>query len=140
MSEPRPREDFVSRVQVAMPAEKLAFRVSKSATLKILDLIGPKRDQKLRISVEGGGCSGFQYRFELVKVGFWDDIQISCNEDEEEEEGGSGSSVLVLLDAFSFMYLNGAELDYESNLNGERFIIRNPKAKTTCGCGSSFMI
>jgi iron-sulfur cluster insertion protein len=81
---------------------------------------------KLRVFVQGGGCSGFQYGFTF---------------DEDEQDGDTcveNQGVKLLVDPMSFQYLMGAEIDYKEDLEGAQFIIRNPNAKTTCGCGSSF--
>src|SRR3990167_9461817 len=98
---------------------------------------------KLRVYVTGGGCSGFQYGFTFDELTQADDTVISksipCRD--EEEEGGEGEgTVQLLVDPLSFQYLAGAEIDYKEDVEGEQFIIRNPNAKTTCGCGSSFTI
>lgn len=82
----------------------------------------------LRVYVTGGGCSGFQYGFSF-------DDQIADDDTVIEKDG-----VKVLLDALSYQYLAGSEVNYEEGLQGSRFIIQNPNAKTTCGCGSSFSI
>ncbi len=85
-------------------------------------------DLKLRVFVSGGGCSGFQYGFTF---------------DETEQEGDvqiANAGVVLLVDATSIHYLQGAEIDYAEGLEGERFVIRNPNATTTCGCGSSFSV
>jgi len=81
---------------------------------------------KLRVFIQGGGCSGFQYGFTF---------------DESEEEGDTRiekGGVTLLVDPMSIQYLMGAEIDYREDLNGAQFVIRNPNAQTTCGCGSSF--
>jgi len=83
---------------------------------------------KLRVYVQGGGCSGFQYGFT-----FDEEIQEG---DTEIEKGG----VTLLVDPMSVQYLMGAEIDYREDLSGAQFIIRNPNAATTCGCGSSFSV
>jgi len=80
----------------------------------------------LRVFVQGGGCSGLQYGFEF---------------DEAVQEGDTlveNQGVKLLVDPMSFQYLSGAEIDYRENLEGSQFVIRNPNATTTCGCGSSF--
>lgn len=80
----------------------------------------------LRVYVQGGGCSGLQYGFEF---------------DEEVQDGDTmveNQGVKLLVDPMSFQYLTGAEIDYRENLEGSQFVIRNPNATTTCGCGSSF--
>jgi iron-sulfur cluster insertion protein len=83
---------------------------------------------KLRVYVQGGGCSGFQYGFT-----FDEEMQEG---DTEIEKGG----VTLLVDPMSVQYLMGAEIDYREDLSGAQFIIRNPNASTTCGCGSSFSV
>ena len=83
---------------------------------------------KLRVFVTGGGCSGFQY-------GFTFDEDVAEDDTIVEREG-----VSLVVDAMSFQYLVGSEVDYQEGLEGSRFVIKNPNAATTCGCGSSFSI
>jgi iron-sulfur cluster insertion protein len=83
---------------------------------------------KLRVYIQGGGCSGFQYGFT-----FDEEVQ---DGDTSVENGG----VTLLIDPMSVQYLTGAEIDYREDLSGAQFIIRNPNATTTCGCGSSFSV
>ena len=85
-------------------------------------------DLKLRVFVTGGGCSGFQYGFSFDENKNEGDMEIL-------EEG-----VQILIDPMSFQYLMGSEIDYLEGLQGARFVINNPNAKTTCGCGASFTI
>lgn len=101
---------------------------SDSAATKVQELIEEEgNDQlKLRVYVSGGGCSGFQY-------GFTFDEEINDDDTTVEKNG-----VTVLIDSMSIGYLAGAEIDYKDDLNGAQFVIRNPNATTTCGCGSSF--
>ncbi len=99
-----------------------------SAARKVGQLIEEEGNPnlKLRVFVSGGGCSGFQYGFTF---------------DEATEEGDTeiaNQGVTLLVDPLSFQYLVGAEIDYREDLEGAQFVIRNPNAKTTCGCGSSF--
>ena len=82
----------------------------------------------MRVYVTGGGCSGFQYGFTFDEAVAEDDTRV-------EREG-----VTVLVDSLSFQYLAGAELDYSEGLEGSRFVVNNPNAATTCGCGASFSI
>jgi len=101
-----------------------------AAALKVSELIGEEGNAnlKLRVFVSGGGCSGFQYGFTF---------------DENEEEGDTcveKHGVRLLIDPMSFQYLAGAEIDYKEDLEGAQFVIRNPNAQTTCGCGSSFSV
>jgi len=94
---------------------------------------------KLRVYVTGGGCSGFQYGFTFDEVVNADDTVIEKKIDEDSDgDGEGGHAVHLLVDPMSFQYLVGAEIDYQEDLEGAQFIIRNPNAKTTCGCGSSF--
>jgi len=103
---------------------------SDSAVNKVRDLIEEEGNAglKLRIYITGGGCSGFQY-------GFTFDENVNDG-DTVVEKGG----VSLLIDPMSYQYLNGAEIDYKDDLEGAHFVIRNPNAATTCGCGSSFSV
>lgn len=99
-----------------------------SAANKVAQLIADEGNDalKLRVFVSGGGCSGFQY-------GFTFDESVNDGDTEVEKNG-----VTLLIDPMSFQYLVGAEIDYTEGLEGSQFVIRNPNATTTCGCGSSF--
>ena len=99
-----------------------------NAAAKVGELITEEGNDnlKLRVYVSGGGCSGFQY-------GFTFDEEV--NEDDTQVENGG---VTVLIDSMSIQYLAGAEVDYKEVVSGAQFVIRNPNATTTCGCGSSF--
>lgn len=101
---------------------------TESAANKVRELIEEEGtpDLKLRVFVSGGGCSGFQYGFTFDETTNDDDTVI-------EREG-----VVLLIDPMSLQYLVGAEIDYTDGLQGSQFVIRNPNATTTCGCGSSF--
>ena len=111
----------------AMP-DPIVF--TDSAAAKVSDLIAEEGnpDLKLRVFVQGGGCSGFQYGFTFDEITNEDDTTMTTN------------GVSLLIDAMSFQYLVGAEVDYQEGLEGSRFVINNPNATTTCGCGSSFSI
>jgi len=87
----------------------------------------------LRVFITGGGCSGFQYGFSLDE---------SCGDDDFfiEKQTADGVKVTLLVDPLSYQYLQDAEIDYQESIEGAQFVIRNPNAKTTCGCGSSFAI
>ncbi|MBV9576031.1 MAG: iron-sulfur cluster insertion protein ErpA [Gammaproteobacteria bacterium] len=125
-----------------------AIIFTEQAAAKVWELIQEEGNYalKLRVYVTGGGCSGFQYGFTFDEAIQPDDTvitkQIKSSQEEEtaeDEEGGSGVvAVQLLVDALSLQYLRGAEIDYKEDIEGEQFIIRNPNAKTTCGCGSSF--
>lgn len=107
---------------------------SQSAADKVAELIQGELNPNLclRIYVTGGGCSGFQYGFSF-------DDQIADDDTIIEQSCSNSSPVKLLVDAMSIGYLQGAEVDFSTGLQ-EEFIIRNPNAKTTCGCGSSFSI
>lgn len=109
---------------------------STSAADKVAALITEENNPllNLRIYITGGGCSGFQYGFTFDEIIQEDDtvIEQKCSHDER--------TVKLLIDSLSFPYLKSAEIDYVQNIQGEQFVIRNPNAKTTCGCGSSFSI
>ncbi len=111
-------------------AEDASVAFSDAAAEKVKALIKEEKNDnlKLRVMIEGGGCSGFQYGFK-----FDEDI----NEDDTVVEN---NGTIMLVDATSLQYLNGAEVDYLEGLEGARFVINNPNAKSTCGCGSSFSI
>lgn len=115
--------------------------LADSAAYKIAELMLEENNLslKLRIFVEGGGCSGFKYGFDFIEDLEEDDMvmtkSIAVSETDKEPQI---ISVHLVIDPMSAQYLMGAEIDYKKDLEGERFIIRNPQAKTTCGCGSSF--
>jgi len=105
------------------------FTLHDSAVEKLKEiLIEESPGSKLRVFVQGGGCSGFQYGFT---------IDTEQNEDDFITEN---NGVQVLVDAMSMQYLTGAEIRYKDDLDGSSFVISNPNASTTCGCGSSFSI
>ena len=112
------------------------IQFSVAAADKVAELIQAENNPtlNLRVSIAGGGCSGFQYGFSFDEQTNEDDTVIvqSCSD--------GISSVKLLIDSMSIQYLSSAEIDYTKGIQGEQFIIRNPNAKTTCGCGSSFSI
>lgn len=115
----------MSEVQEEIP-QALVF--TDSAALKVKQLIDEEDSDglMLRVFVQGGGCSGFQYGFTF---------------DENLQEGDTvieNQGVKLLIDAMSFQYMVGAEIDYKESIEGAQFVIRNPNATTSCGCGSSF--
>lgn len=99
-----------------------------NAADKVKELISEKGnpDLKLRVFIQGGGCSGFQYGFIFEEEANEDDAIMNKN------------GVCLLVDSMSYEYLKGAEIDYKDELTGAQFVIKNPNATTTCGCGSSF--
>ena len=106
------------------------FVFTDNAANKVKELIEEEGnpDLKLRVFVSGGGCSGFQYGFTFDEETNEDDTLLNKN------------GVTLLIDAMSYQYLVGAEIDYSDGLEGSQFVIRNPNATTTCGCGSSFSV
>jgi iron-sulfur cluster insertion protein len=102
--------------------------VTEAAQTKISDILLEENNPalKLRMYVQGGGCSGMSYGFTLDEEQNEDDFEIPME----------SSSVLV--DAMSMQYVSGATIDYKDDLSGSQFVIKNPNAQTTCGCGSSF--
>ncbi len=117
---------------VSNPADELPppLVFTDSAADKVRQLVDEEGNPelKLRVFVQGGGCSGFQYGFTFDEVVNEDDTQMAKN------------GVTLLIDAMSLQYLVGAEIDYKEDLQGAQFVIRNPNATTTCGCGSSFSV
>jgi iron-sulfur cluster insertion protein len=105
--------------------------VTESAKIKVLDLLAEENNPKLslRTFVQGGGCSGFSYGFTFDELNNDDDFVIALNE-----------TYNLIIDGMSMQYLQGAEIDYTDDLTGSQFVIRNPNAQTTCGCGSSFSV
>ena len=108
-----------------MPAPLL---FTDNAANKVKQLIEEEGNPelKLRVFVTGGGCSGFQYGFTFEEVRNEDDAVMEKN------------GVLLLIDPMSYQYLTGAEIDYQESIEGAQFVIKNPNATSTCGCGSSF--
>ncbi|MGD9385145.1 MAG: iron-sulfur cluster insertion protein ErpA [Thioalkalispiraceae bacterium] len=111
-------------------AQESPLVFTDSAASKVKQLIEEEGNEqlKLRVFITGGGCSGFQYGFTF---------------DENEQEGDTKiekAGVTMLIDPMSYQYLVGAEVDYKEDLSGAQFIINNPNATTTCGCGSSFSV
>ena len=105
------------------------FAITQAAATQISKILASETaGAKLRVAVQGGGCSGFQYGFAFEELAAEDDAKV-------EVEG-----VTVIVDSMSYPYLAGATLDYEEGLQGSRFKIENPNAASTCGCGSSFSI
>ena len=102
--------------------------ITESANAKITDILAEENNpnMKLRVFVQGGGCSGFQYGFTLDELQNEDDWII-------EKPG-----LTVLVDSMSMQYMQGASIDYSESLMSSEFVIKNPNAQTTCGCGSSF--
>ncbi|MGC4076727.1 MAG: iron-sulfur cluster insertion protein ErpA [Rubrivivax sp.] len=119
--------DLATPATEEMPAP-LIFTDSAAAKVKELVDEEGNPDLKLRVFVQGGGCSGFQYGFTFDEEINDDDTQMTKN------------GVTLLIDAMSLQYLVGAEIDYKDDLQGAQFVIRNPNATTTCGCGSSFSV
>ena len=101
--------------------------VTESAAAKIKQLMAEEEDVNvLRVAIQGGGCSGFQYGFTFDESIGEDDTPMDKN------------GVTLLIDPMSYQYLAGAEIDYQEGIEGAQFVIKNPNATSTCGCGSSF--
>lgn len=126
----------MSAVELYKAEANPGLNFSVNAADKVATLIKEEENPnlKLRVYITGGGCSGFQYGFTFDEKQNPDDTAIvqQCSNGQD--------SVTLLVDSMSFQYLNQAEIDYVQGIQGEQFVIRNPNAKTTCGCGSSFSI
>lgn len=120
--------------------EMSSIVITENAANKIGELIREEGNfqLKLRVFITGGGCSGFQYGFSFDETTNEDDTVITKTIVQKSAGAADPTQVQLLVDPMSLAYLIGAEIDYKSDLTGEQFIIRNPNAKTTCGCGSSF--
>jgi iron-sulfur cluster insertion protein len=116
--------------EVPIPDGGDAIAISDGAVAKVAEMLAEEGDAALalRIFVTGGGCSGFQYGFAFDDETKDDDIRVQRG------------PVTVVVDAMSLQYLVGAQIDFEDKLDGARFVIRNPNAASTCGCGSSFSV
>ena len=117
-------------MSVAESFNPASINLTARAVQKVRDLVEEEQNDelKLRVFITGGGCSGFQYGFTFDEIAAEDDTAIEVD------------GVTVLVDPMSFQYLAGSEVDYTEGLEGSRFVINNPNATTTCGCGSSFSI
>jgi len=106
------------------------MKLDTSAVIKLREILAEENnpDTKLRVFVQGGGCSGFQYGFTLDQEQNEDDFDFTFEE------------VKVLVDSMSFQYLQGAEIRWDESDMGSSFVINNPQAVSTCGCGSSFSV
>tara|TARA_B100001173_G_C15942003_1_gene527527 strand:+ start:450 stop:785 length:336 start_codon:yes stop_codon:yes gene_type:complete len=111
-----------------MSFEMTSINLSGNAVKRIQDLLPNNKSNYFRVYVTGGGCSGFQYGFKF------DDNP------EEDDDVVDFNGFTILLDSLSYPYLYGSTLDYVEDLSGSRFLVTNPNAKTTCGCGESFTI
>ena len=111
-------------------ATEIEIRISDRATAKAKEIFATHADAGglLRVYVEGGGCSGFQYGFDLERDLEADDYVV-------ERDG-----VRLVVDPLSYQYIIGSEIDYQEDLQGSQFVVRNPNATTTCGCGLSFSL
>lgn len=127
----------LSPSQPANAEQSAPLRFTDSAAEKVYELIEGEGNLglSLRVFISGGGCSGFQYGFAFEEKLADDDTVI---EKIIQRDSAPIATVRLLVDSHSFQYLEGAEIDYKNDIDGQRFVIRNPNAKTTCGCGSSF--
>lgn len=136
MLEPSPRAPHPVRMDTHASAPSVTsadaptslLDFTPAAAAKVRELIREEGNPalKLRVYIQGGGCSGFQYGFEFDEQQNEDDLAVATDD------------VTLLVDPLSLQYLVGAQVDYTESLHGAQFVIRNPNAKTTCGCGSSF--
>lgn len=117
-------------VPVVLPEGADPIVVTDAVVGKVAEMLAEEGDPslQLRVFVTGGGCSGFQYGFAFDDEQKEDDVRVAKG------------PVTVVVDAMSLQYLMGAEIDFEDKLDGARFVIRNPNAASTCGCGSSFSV
>jgi len=117
-------------VPFTLPEGATPIVISDAVVAKVSEMLTEEGDPnlKLRIFVTGGGCSGFQYGFAFDDVAKDDDLCVEVG------------VIKVLVDSSSLQYVVGAQIDYEESLEGSRFIIKNPNAASTCGCGSSFSV
>lgn len=122
--------DFTETTMNAITDLQDPLVFTDSAANKVKEMIDEENNVnlKLRIAVSGGGCSGFQYGFTLDEVINEDDTVLNKN------------GVQLLIDPMSIQYLMGAEIDYQDGIEGSQFVIKNPSATSTCGCGSSFSV
>ncbi|MEM9222825.1 MAG: iron-sulfur cluster assembly accessory protein [Pseudomonadota bacterium] len=107
---------------------EIQFQVTDRAFSRVAKILEKEAGAALRVSVEGGGCSGFQYRYDLVEGPADDDLILE------------GSTATVVVDPVSLPFLEGAQLDFVDDLMGQSFQITNPNAQSSCGCGTSFSL
>ncbi|MGI9353956.1 MAG: iron-sulfur cluster insertion protein ErpA [Rhizobiaceae bacterium] len=118
---------MIATADINVPQGEVA--VSTAAARRVAKILASEPDMKaLRVSVEGGGCSGFSYKFDLTDSAQHDDLVL-------EEEGAQ-----VVIDPISLMYMGGSLIDFVDDLMGQSFQIKNPNATASCGCGTSFSI
>src|SRR3712207_6198003 len=125
---------FLARMGSGARAERAlaesAVQISERAAKRIARILGAEPEgSALRVSVEGGGCSGFQYKYDLVRDGAAEDDLVLARD-----------GATVLIDSTSIQFLTGSEIDFVDDLMGQSFQIRNPNAVASCGCGTSFTI
>ena len=108
--------------------ESNSITLTESDSLRILNVLRDSTNSKFRVYVTGGGCSGFQYGFKFDNDEAFDDDVVEFKD------------FSVLIDSMSYPYLYGSTLDFVEDLSGAKFVIQNPNAKTTCGCGESFTV
>ena len=114
---------------MSAPENDTGFTMTERAAKRIAEIVSGEADASmLRISVDGGGCSGFSYKYDLVNEKTDDDIILE------------GHGATVIIDQMSLMYLGGSEIDFVDELIGASFQIKNPNATASCGCGTSFSI
>lgn len=102
------------------------IKITDTAKEKIIDVLITEKSKYLRFGLQGGGCNGFQYFFQVEEA-----------REEEDLELPLGDGYTLIVDAMSMMYLDDAEIDYKKDIMGETFVFNNPNQKTSCGCGNS---
>ncbi|OGN05712.1 MAG: [Fe-S]-binding protein [Candidatus Yanofskybacteria bacterium RIFCSPHIGHO2_01_FULL_44_17] len=112
--------------------------MTPTAINKAISAISNSAAEGLRISVEGGGCSGFQYKMSLLEPGERPTLLDKIHEFEGQAPHGSSAKIKVFIDQASLLYLDGCEIDYVESLEASGFKFNNPNVKSTCGCGASF--
>lgn len=130
LESPHPDLNFLPMTTPSYQDLDAPLGFTPAAAAKVAALIADEGNAalKLRVYITGGGCSGFQYGFEFDEASNEDDVAVNRD------------GVTLVVDPLSLQYLMGAEVDYRESLAGSQFVIRNPNAKTTCGCGSSFSV
>jgi len=128
MNTPVPLPALATAPSYQSLSQPLHFTTAAAAKVRALVEEEGNSELALRVYIQGGGCSGFQYGFEFDENRADDDLALMAD----------GATLLV--DPLSLQYLMGAEIDYTENLSGAQFVVRNPNARTTCGCGSSFSV
>lgn len=135
-------QNIDSHIKPLLPTEPPVLNFTLAAAKRVASLLQEEDnpDLMLRVFITGGGCSGFQYGFTFDEASRADDALVERVVTQERDRVDGSQIVRLLIDPLSLQYLRGADIDYREDENGAQFVIRNPNAKTTCGCGSSFSV